>query len=95
MSITIKEIEHLATLSRLNLTDEEKNRLTDEMSGILEFANTLQNADLENVSPMLHIGASSNVFREDVINASYDKKDILKNAPRNDDSGFLGPTTVE
>ena len=95
MSITIKEIEHLAKLSRLNLTDEEKKRLTDEMAGILDFAATLQKADLGDASPMMHIGESSNVFREDTICPSYAREDILKNAPMKDRSTFLVPKTVE
>lgn len=95
MSITIKEIEHLAKLSRLNLTDEEKNRLTDEMAGILDFAEALQKADLEDASPMLHIGGNTNVFREDKVCPSYAREDILKNAPIKDESTFLVPKTVE
>ena len=95
MSITIKEIEHLAKLSRLNLTEEEKSRLTDEMAGILDFAEALQEADLEGASPMLHIGGNTNVFREDTILPSYDREDILKNAPMKDNATFLVPKTVE
>lgn len=95
MSITIKEIEHLAKLSRLNLTDEEKNRLTDEMAGILDFAATLQKADLGDASPMMHIGGNTNVFREDAICPSYAREDILKSAPMKDKSTFLVPKTVE
>lgn len=95
MSITIKEIEHLAKLSRLNLTDEEKNRLTEEMAGILDFAEALQKADLEGASHMFHTGERSNIFREDKICPSYAREDILKNAPMKDNATFLVPKTVE
>lgn len=95
MSITIKEIEHLAKLSRLNLTDEEKNRLTGEMAGILDFAKKLDELDTSSVSPTMHPGASFNVFREDTPSPSYATSDILKNAPKADDSCFIVPKTVE
>ena len=95
MSITIKEIEHLAKLSRLNLTDEEKERLTGEMAGILQFSAKLDEVDSKDVSPMMHVGNVTNVFREDEAKESYDRKDILKNAPKSDEGCFLVPKTVE
>jgi len=95
MSITIKELEHLAKLSRLSLTDEEKERLTGEMAGILDFAKTLNELDSSSIAPTMHPGAASNVFREDVAKESYDRKDILKNAPKADETSFVVPKTVE
>lgn len=95
MSITISEIEHLAKLARLNLTDEEKERLTGEMAGILQFSAKLDEVDSSNVSPTMHVGNVVNVFREDEVRESLPKKDILKNAPKADDDCFIVPKTVE
>lgn len=95
MGITIKEIEHLAKLARLNLSDEEKSRLSGEMSGILDFAQKLSELDVSNISPTMHMGTSSNVFREDVAKPSYPTAEILKNAAEADESCFLVPKTVE
>ena len=95
MGITIKEIEHLAKLARLNLSDEEKSRLSGEMSGILDFAQKLSELDVSNISPTMHVGTSSNVFREDVAKPSYPTAEILKNAAEADESCFLVPKTVE
>ncbi|MBO4897753.1 MAG: Asp-tRNA(Asn)/Glu-tRNA(Gln) amidotransferase subunit GatC [Clostridia bacterium] len=95
MSITIKEIEHLAKLARLNLSDEEKERLTGEMSGILDFAHKLNELDVSDISPTMHVGADSNVFREDVARESYPTSEILRNAAEADEGCFLVPKTVE
>lgn len=95
MSITIKEIEHLAKLSKLSLTDEEKERLTGEMAGVLEFAKTLDELDSSDILPTMHPGAASNVFREDIVKESYDRREILKNAPNADETSFVVPKTVE
>ena len=95
MSITKKEVEHLAKLARLTLTDEEKDRLTKEMGSIIEFAQKLDGTDYNSVQPTMHANSKTNVFREDEIKPSFKASEILQNAPQEDEGCFVVPRTVE
>ncbi|MCX7842250.1 MAG: Asp-tRNA(Asn)/Glu-tRNA(Gln) amidotransferase subunit GatC, partial [Clostridia bacterium] len=65
MKITKDTIEHVAGLSRLNLTEEEKERLTYEMENIINYVDKLNELDTSNVQPTAHVIPIKNVFRED------------------------------
>ena len=67
MSISIKEIEHLASLSKLSLTNEEKKRLVGEMGSLIDIANKLSELDVSDVDPTMHAANMYNVFREDTV----------------------------
>ncbi|MBQ7718899.1 MAG: Asp-tRNA(Asn)/Glu-tRNA(Gln) amidotransferase subunit GatC [Clostridia bacterium] len=95
MSITKKEVEHLANLARLTLSDDEKARLTREMSNIIDFAQKLDETDYDSVKPTMHANAKTNVFREDEIKPSFKASEILQNAPQQDEGCFVVPRTVE
>ena len=84
MSISKDEVKHIANLSKLNLTDEELEKYTNELSDIVDMANELSNIDVEGVKPTAHILDIQNVFREDIQQPSYDRELILKNAPSKD-----------
>lgn len=79
--ITNKDIEYVASLAKLKLSDEEKGTLTRQMDGIVEFANRISELDTDNVEPTNHILKVQNVMREDVVIPSYDRNEIIKNAP--------------
>ncbi len=94
MAITIQEIEHLAKLSKLALSGEEKQRLTGEMQNILEFADKLAGLKTD-ADPTLFTAEGHNVFREDVVCPSLPTVGILQNAPEADMECFVVPKTVE
>ena len=79
--ITNKDIEYVAGLAKLKLSDEEKERLTSQMDGIVEFANKISELNTDNVEPTNHILKVQNVMREDAVKPSYDRNEIIKNAP--------------
>ena len=95
MKITKEEILHVAKLARLNLSEEETEKLQSDMESIIEFANTLNELDTEGVVPTAYARPMSNAFREDVIKESYDREEMLKNAPESEDGGFAVPKVVE
>ena len=66
MSISKDEVKHIANLSKLNLTDEELEKYTNELSDIVDMANQLSSIDVEGVKPTAHILNIQNVFREDI-----------------------------
>ena len=67
MALTIKEVEHVALLARLSLSDEEKALFSRQLSSILEYVDQLNELDTDDVEPLTHILPVFNVFREDVV----------------------------
>ena len=93
MKVTTEQIKHVAELARLKLTDDEVKSLG--MEAIIEFADKLSELDAEQIAPTNHISDIYNVFREDVEVASYDRDDILRNAPAKARGCVLVPKVVE
>jgi aspartyl-tRNA(Asn)/glutamyl-tRNA(Gln) amidotransferase subunit C len=79
--INKKDIEYVAKLAKLKLTEEEKEKLTPQMGDIINFANKISELNTEGINPTAHILEINNVFREDEVNESYNRDDIIKNAP--------------
>ncbi len=95
MKITQEQVEYVAKLARLNLSGEQKERLTGEMADIIAFADKLSELDTSGVEASAHSIAVENVFREDEIIPSYEQRDILANAPTQDSGCFSVPKVVE
>lgn len=93
MKVTTEQIKHVAQLARLKLTDEEVKSLN--MEAVIEFADKLSELDAEQIAPTNHVSDIYNVFREDVEVPSYDRDDILKNAPAKARGCVLVPKVVE
>ena len=91
--VTAEQIKHVAELARLKLTDEEIESLG--MEAVIEFANKLSELDADQIAPTNHVSDIYNVFREDEIVPSYDRDDILKNAPAKARGCVLVPKVVE
>lgn len=89
--ITGKEVEHVAKLARLQLTEEEKQRYTEQFSHILDYFNQLKEVNTENIEPMAHVLPVRNVMREDKVEQANNKDAILKNAPVEEDGYFKVP----
>ena len=95
MSISVEEIKHLASLSRLNFSDEELVKFTKDMSGIVDMANEISTLDTDNVKPTAHILENINVYRKDEVGASYDREEILKNSKTKESGCISVPRVVE
>jgi len=88
MSLSIQEVEHVASLARLGLSDEEKETLRDQLSSILEHIAVLSSIDTESIPPTAQVVALRNVLRDDGVKPSLTQEEVLRNAPRSRD-GFL------
>ncbi len=95
MSVSKEDVKHIAKLSKLDLTEQELEKYTNELSSIVDFANELSNIDVEGVKPTAHILDIKNVFRKDEVQPSYDREEILKNAPSKDAGCVSVPKVVE
>jgi aspartyl-tRNA(Asn)/glutamyl-tRNA(Gln) amidotransferase subunit C len=94
MSVTIKDVEHIAALARLEFPEAEKETLTHQMNDILKHIEKLNELDTSNVEPLSHVIELSNVFREDEVRPSLPVEEALKNAPSKVDSFFTVPKVI-
>ncbi|GAW91609.1 glutamyl-tRNA(Gln) amidotransferase subunit C [Calderihabitans maritimus] len=92
--ISKKEVEHVALLARLELSEEEKEMYTQQLGSILEYINKLNELDTENVEPTAHVLPMRNVFREDQSRTWLDNETALANAPSKQDGYFKVPRIV-
>lgn len=95
MSLTQKEVEHIAQLARLELTEDEKARYREQLSDILDYAARLQALDTSAISPTSTILATRAPLRPDEPAASLDVKNVLRNAPQTEDNQFRVPPVLE
>jgi len=95
MSVTKKDVEHIAKLARLEFNDEEINDYTQQLNKILEYVDKLNELDTENVEPLSHPVEGSNVFREDELKPSVSRDDALANAPDRTDEFFKVPKVIK
>ncbi|CUS98046.1 aspartyl/glutamyl-tRNA(Asn/Gln) amidotransferase subunit C [Candidatus Kryptobacter tengchongensis] len=94
MPVTIKDVEYIANLARLEFKEEEKEKFTEQFNRILEYMDKLNELDTTNVEPLYHVIDLKNVFREDVVKESYHREEILKNAPSRTDFFFKVPKVI-
>lgn len=94
MEITIKEVEHLADLSALNLSEEQKNAFVTDLNNILDMINQLQETQTQDVN-FFNKSHKLSELREDVKQPSYPQEEILKNAPKARRGAFNVPLVVE
>ncbi len=95
MTLTLKEVGHIAGLARLNLTDEEKQRYTQQLSDILEYAARLQALDTGDIPPTSSVPPPRSVLREDEAEAGLPPEVLLRNAPEAQDDQFRVPPVLE
>jgi aspartyl-tRNA(Asn)/glutamyl-tRNA(Gln) amidotransferase subunit C len=86
------QVLHVARLARLRLSDEEVERMTGELSGILEHIDRIGNLDLEGVEPTSHVVALENVLRPDEPRPSLPQDVALASAPDPQDGAFRVPS---
>lgn len=93
--LSLAEVEHVALLSRLRLTPEEKERFTEDLNVILDHFDVLQQLDTTGVPPTAHAMTLQNVFREDRSRPSLAPGDFLPQAPEAREEFFVVPRVVE
>jgi aspartyl-tRNA(Asn)/glutamyl-tRNA(Gln) amidotransferase subunit C len=95
MKITKKEVEHVARLARLELSELEKETLTDQLSNILTYVEQLNELDTKGVEPTSHVLDINNVMREDVPEASLPQDLALANGPDKALGHYKVPKIIE
>jgi len=95
MRLTPEEVEHVALLARLRLTDEESERFTTQLNSILDYFEELKQIDTSGVPPMSHAVPMSNVLRADEPAPSLSPEEALRNAPDQARDCFQVPRVIE
>ena len=95
MSLTKEQVQHIATLARLKLADEEFDDVVDKLSRIVDFVNQLQAAPTDNVVPMAHPLNMSQRLRADEVTESDQRDRFQENAPSTEDGFYLVPRVIE
>jgi len=93
--ITKKEVEYVAELARLSLSEEEKGLFADQLNDILVFAEKINELDTAEIAPTSHPLSLENVFREDEVRESLPCEDVLSNAPQKKMGYFKVPKVIE
>ncbi len=95
MAITIQDVEHIAKLARLKLTEEEKHRFQKELGTIIEYFDQLKKLNTDGVPATTHVIPLENVLREDEVKPCLPMDEALANAPDRKGNYFRMPKVVE
>ena len=95
MLLTLEEVEYIAELARLLLTDQEKQLFREQLSEILEYATQLQKLDTSDIPPTARVSVSKSTLREDIVRAGFTQQQLLQNAPDAQDGQFRVPPVFE
>ncbi len=95
MPLDRSAVDHVARLARLDLTEEERDRMRLELTKILEHAEKIQALDLDLVAPTSHSLPLKNVMRPDERTDSLPQEVALANAPEAEDGRFKVPRIIE
>jgi aspartyl-tRNA(Asn)/glutamyl-tRNA(Gln) amidotransferase subunit C len=90
-----KTVRHVASLARLEITDEEVALYAEQLSKILQYVEQLSELNTNDVEPTAHPLPVTNVMRDDIVQDSYDPDRALGNAPQRQDSFFRVPKVLD
>jgi aspartyl-tRNA(Asn)/glutamyl-tRNA(Gln) amidotransferase subunit C len=88
MIVNLDMIDKVAHLARLEVKEDEKQGLIDDMNKILAFMDKLNEVDTEGVDPLVYMSDEVNVLREDIVKHEITKEEGLKNSPKQDGNFF-------
>ena len=95
MTLTHEQIQHIANLARLELTDEELSRYREQLSSILDHFEQLKNLDTENIPPTASITVDQASLRADAPRPGLNLDELLQNAPESEQRQFRVPPVFE
>ena len=95
MKLSISDVEYVAKLARLEVSDSEKEKFTAQLNDILLYIDKLNELDTQGVAPMTHAIAVTNAFREDKVRESLGTQGALANAPDARGEFFRVPKVID
>jgi len=94
MKIDRSEVEHVALLARLKVSESDIEKLTNQLNRILTYMDKLNELDTQGLEPMAHAQPVCNAFREDVVKPSLDPNNSLANSPERNETFFIVPRVI-
>ena len=95
MALTREDVQHIAALCRICMTDEDLDVMPEQLSHVLEMFQTLQEMDTDNVPPTGHSVSVGTVMRADESSDSFSSENVLANAPQRDGDLFRVKVVLE
>lgn len=95
MKLSISDVEYVAKLARLEVTDTEKEKFTAQLNDILLYIDKLNELETRGVTPMTHAIAVTNAFREDKVRESLGTERAIANAPDARGEFFRVPKVID
>ena len=93
--LSVGDVEHVASLARLELTDSETEKMRGQLNDILGQFTRLQELDTASVPPTSHSLQMRNVFRDDVVRPSLPREEAIRNAPEKRAGSFIVPQVLD
>lgn len=93
--LTLEEVEHIAELAKLALTEEEKARFRDQLSAILDYAARLQSLDTSAIPPTASVLPVDTILRDDVARPAMPRDQLLSNTEHQEDGMFRVDVVLE
>ena len=94
MDVTDELIDKLANLARLDISEEEKPGIRNDLQRMIAFVEKINELDLDGVEPLLHMSNARLSLRNDEVRGSISREQALKNAPLHDDLFFKVPKVI-
>ncbi len=94
MKISKKQVEHVAHLARLILTEEELETMTGQLDNLLSYVDKLDELDTGRIVPTSHVFSVYNAFRDDIVKESLLRNEVLMNAPQHNGEMFKVPRII-
>ena len=95
MQVSKEEILHIANLAMLDLNENEIEKYRENLNDILEFSETIKNANTENLDVTIGANEAKNIFRKDEVKRFEDTASLLQNAPSQDQNMFKIPKVIQ
>jgi aspartyl-tRNA(Asn)/glutamyl-tRNA(Gln) amidotransferase subunit C len=95
MKLSKEEVEHIAALARLRLSDEEKEKYSEQLSAILDYIGQLQTVNTKSVEPTSQVTGLINITREDEVRESQIFKELVESAPEQGEDYIIIPKVFE
>lgn len=94
MALSKETIDHIAHLARIDLSTEEKTKITSDLDKILDYVDLLNEVDVINVKPLVNIVRKKTALRDDLAKDSLSQQEALKNAPEKNSDYFKVPKVL-
>ena len=94
MSITLQNVVHVAKLSKLEVTEDNKQQAVVSLSAIVDYMQQLQEVDISSIEPTINVLPHNNVFREDALIPCLSREQALALAPESENGFFKAPSIL-